>query len=66
MQYATKTSHKFFKMCTRSEGNLAWKLIGKAIIKSKVEFLSFEKTKEVSVAENLWIDKEVKHLYAKM
>ena len=25
-----------------------------------------KKTKEVSVAENLWIEKEVKHLYAKM
>ena len=49
----------FFEMCTRTLGNLALKCIWKAFIHLKVKYLSFEKTKEITFAENLRADKEV-------
>ena len=66
MQYATHTSHDFFKICARTVGNLDLKHIWKALIQSKIEFLSFEIAKEITFAENLWADKEVKDVYAQM
>ena len=48
-------------MCTRKVGNLALKRIWKAFIRSKVEYLSFEKTKKYLSAE-----KEIQDFYAEM
>ena len=43
-----------------------WLTIWKAFIQSRVEFLLFKKAKEITVAENLQVEKEVKVCHSQM